>query len=123
MGTYVMPTRMTVTSSKTERYGKATRWVPIFPELRPYLDEACFAKDADKSWVVPMMAGVADRHDQTVTDDHFADAQESGDELGMQHPVLNRGEAHEKTRSVHNVRENVSFSEVVAILEDSLPCG
>jgi len=33
--------RFRVTSSKTEHYeGKAERWVPIFPELRPYLEEA-----------------------------------------------------------------------------------
>lgn len=167
--------RMTVTSPKTERYGKATRLVPIFPELRPYLDEAYFAKDADKTWVVPMMAGDADKnlgttfrkivrragveewpkpfqncrasrqteleqrfptyvvcswlgntptiahkHYLTVTDDHFAEAQKSGDKLGMQHPVSSRHEAHEKNRNVENVRENASFSEVVAILEDSL---
>jgi len=33
--------RFTVTSSKTEHHeGKATRIVPLFPELRPYFDEA-----------------------------------------------------------------------------------
>jgi integrase len=33
--------RFLVHSPKTEHHdGKATRWVPIFPELRPYLDEA-----------------------------------------------------------------------------------
>jgi hypothetical protein len=33
--------RFRVTSPKTERHeGKAERWVPIFPELRPYLEEA-----------------------------------------------------------------------------------
>ncbi len=33
--------RFLVHAPKTERHeGKATRWVPIFPELRPYLDEA-----------------------------------------------------------------------------------
>ena len=32
--------RFQVTSSKTEHHaGKGTRWVPIFPELRPYLEE------------------------------------------------------------------------------------
>jgi len=33
--------RFRVTSPKTEQYeGKAERWVPIFPELRPYLEKA-----------------------------------------------------------------------------------
>ncbi len=39
--------RMTVTSPKTEHHeGKGSRVVPIFPELRPYLDEAYF-QDSD----------------------------------------------------------------------------
>ena len=54
--------RFTVTSPKTKRYGKATRVVPIFPELRPYLDEAYFRDDGDKTWVVPMLAGNADKN-------------------------------------------------------------
>ena len=54
--------RFTVTSPKTKRYGKATRVVPIFPELRPYLDEAYFRENGDKTWVVPMLAGNADKN-------------------------------------------------------------
>ncbi len=39
--------KMTVRSSKTEAYeGKATRVVPIFPELMPYLQAAWTAKPA-----------------------------------------------------------------------------
>ena len=34
--------RFTVTSRKTERYGKASRVVPIFPELRSFLDNAYY---------------------------------------------------------------------------------
>lgn len=54
--------RFTATSPKTQRYGKAARVVPIFPELRPFLDEAYFRDDADKTWVVPMLAGNADKN-------------------------------------------------------------
>jgi integrase len=38
--------RLTVPSSKTARYGKASRVVPLFPELRPYL-EAAFENAAE----------------------------------------------------------------------------
>ena len=49
--------RFTVTSPKTKRYGKGTRVVPLFPELRPYLDEAfTMARDGD-TWVIPMLDG------------------------------------------------------------------
>ncbi len=165
--------RFTVTSTKTKRYGKATRVVPIFPELRPYLDEGYFRDDGDKTWVVPMLAGnaeknlgtrfrkiirragvevwpkpfqncrssrqteleqqfptyvvcawpgntptVAHKHYLTVTDDHCTAATETGDQLGTQPPVGTRGDSQKKTRIIHNLRENASFSEVVAILED-----
>ena len=49
--------RFTVTSPKTKRYGKATRVVPLFPELRKYLDEAFSMADEGDSWVVPMLGG------------------------------------------------------------------
>ena len=166
--------RFTVTSPKTKRYGKASRIVPIFPELRPYLDEAYFRDDGDKTWVVPMLAGDADKnlgtrfrkiirragvdvwpkpfqncrssrqteleqqfptyvvcawlgntptvahkHYLTVTDDHFTAAAKTGDKLGTQTPVLTRSDSQEKTRTVHFVRENASFSEVVGILENA----
>ena len=49
--------RITVTSPKTRRYGKGTRVIPLFPELRPYLDEAfTMAKEGEK-WVIPMLDG------------------------------------------------------------------
>jgi integrase len=54
--------RFTVTSPKTQWCGKATRVVPIFAELRPFLDKAYFRDDADKTWVVPMLAGNADKN-------------------------------------------------------------
>ncbi len=149
------------------------RVVPIFPELRPYLDEGYFRDDGDKTWVVPMLAGNADKnlgtrfrkiirragvevwpkpfqncrssrqteleqqfptyvvcawpgntptvahkHYLTVTDDHFTAATETGDQPGTQPPVGTRGDSQKKTRIIHNLRENASFSEVVAILED-----
>ncbi|MGE0377389.1 MAG: tyrosine-type recombinase/integrase [Planctomycetaceae bacterium] len=54
--------RFTVTSPKTKRYGKGTRLVPIFPELRLFLDEAfCLATEGE-SWVVPMLGGNADKN-------------------------------------------------------------
>ena len=54
--------RFTVTSPKTKRYGKESRIIPIFPELRPYLDDAYFREDGDKKWVVPMLAGTTDKN-------------------------------------------------------------
>ena len=49
--------RFTVTSPKTKRYGKASRIVPIFPELRPYLSKALEMADDHELWVVPMLEG------------------------------------------------------------------
>lgn len=43
---------MLVVSPKTARYeGKESRLIPIFPELRPYLEEACASRNQDE-WVV-----------------------------------------------------------------------
>ena len=62
---------------------------------------------------------VAHKHYLTVTDEHFASAvAETGDSRGMQTPVLHRTDSQKKTRTVHTVRENASFSEVVGILEN-----
>ena len=49
--------RFTVTSPKTKRYGKASRVVPLFPELRMYLDEAFSMADEGATWVIPMLTG------------------------------------------------------------------
>lgn len=49
--------RFTVTSPKTKRYGKGTRVVPLFPELKPFLDEAFSMAQEGDSWVVPMLNG------------------------------------------------------------------
>ena len=170
--------RFTVTSPKTKRYGKGTRVVPLFPELRPYLDEAFSMASEGDSWVIPMLNGqpaknlgttfrkiirrvgvkvwpkpfqnlrssrqteleqeyptyvvcswlgntptVAHKHYLTVTDEHFANAtateSKTGDQRGMQTSARARMAAHEKTRTVHIVRENASFSEVVGILESA----
>ena len=62
---------------------------------------------------------IARKHYLTVTDEHFATAANTGDKLGTQTPVLTRGDSQKKTRTINKVRENASFSEVVAILEDS----
>jgi hypothetical protein len=41
--------RIRVRSPKTEHHeGKAERWVPLFPELRPYLDKAFFDPSRDE---------------------------------------------------------------------------
>ena len=54
--------RMTVTSPKTEHHeGKGTRIVPLFPELRPYLDEAYFREADSRNEFV-----IARRHDGNV---------------------------------------------------------
>jgi len=54
--------RFTVTSPKTKRYGKPTRIVPLFPELKPYLDEA-FTKAAEGDiWVIPMLKGMPSKN-------------------------------------------------------------
>jgi len=174
--------RFTVTSPKTKRYGKGTRIVPIFPELRPYLDEAFSMAGEGESWVIPMLAGeptknlgttfkkiirgaglepwpkpfqnlrasrqteleqsfptyvvckwmgntpsVAHKHYLTVTEDHFQQATENwgqtGDKLGTQPPVLPRTESQQKTRTPKKVRENATFAEVVAILENGRVAG
>jgi len=49
--------RFTVTSPKTKRYGKGTRVVPLFPELRPFLNEAFSLASEGDSWVIPMLNG------------------------------------------------------------------
>lgn len=49
--------RFTVTSPKTQRYGKGSRVVPIFPELRPFLDEAFSMAAEGEQFVVPMLQG------------------------------------------------------------------
>ncbi|WP_197529288.1 tyrosine-type recombinase/integrase [Aeoliella mucimassa] len=166
--------RFTITSPKTRRYGKETRVVPIFPELRPFLDDAYFSEDADKTWVVPMLGGKADKnlgttfrkiirragtepwpkpfqncrssrqteleqiyptyvvcawlgntptiahkHYLIVTDGHFKMAVEAGDKLGTRTPVSTRHDSQKRLQSVHSVRENTSFSEVVGIMENT----
>jgi len=49
--------RFTVTSPKTKRYGKGSRVVPLFPELRRFLDEAFAMAGEGEHWVVPMLSG------------------------------------------------------------------
>jgi len=170
--------RFTVTSPKTKRYGKASRVVPLFNELRPFFDEAFSMAAEGETWVVPMLNGditknlgttmrkiirrsgveawpksfqnlrssrqteleqqfptfvvcswlgntpsIAHKHYLTVTDEHFATATQNGglagDKLGMQPPVSCRTVSHKKPQNVQKVRENVSFSEVVSILENA----
>jgi len=171
--------RITVTSPKTARYGKATRVVPLFLELREALDEAFSMADEGETWVIPMLGGepnknlgttfkkivrragvevwpkpfqnmrssrqtdleqdfptyvvcrwlgntpkIAHKHYLKVTDDHFKMATHSGgrtgDKRGTQPPVSPRTESQQKPQSVQKVRENASFSEVVALLENGL---
>jgi hypothetical protein len=54
----------------------------------------------------------------TVTDEHFVAAAQTGDSRGMQTPVLSRTDSQQKSCTIHSVRENASFSEVVAVLEN-----
>ena len=49
--------RLTVTSPKTERYGKPTRVIPLFQELRGFLDDAFAMASEGETWVVPMLCG------------------------------------------------------------------
>jgi integrase len=50
--------RFRVTSPKTERHeGKAERWVPIFPELRPYLEEAFERAEPGAVYVIARYRG------------------------------------------------------------------
>ena len=166
--------RFTVTSPKTKRYGKGSRVVPLFLELRPFLDEAFSMASEGETWVIPMLDGkptknlgttfkkivrragvnvwpkpfqnlrssrqteleqqfptyvvcawlgntpsIAHKHYLTVTDEHFDTAAKTGDSLGMQPPVSRRTDSQKKTRTVHLVRENASFAEVVGILENA----
>ena len=47
-----------MTSPKTEHHaGKASRLVPMFPELRPYLEEAWDAAEEGQEYVVPSNTG------------------------------------------------------------------
>ena len=49
--------RFTVTSPKTKRYGKPSRVVPLFSELRGPLDEAFAMAQEGEQWVIPMLGG------------------------------------------------------------------
>ena len=45
--------RIRVSSPKTEHHeGKDHRWIPIFPELRPYLDAVWEAAEPGAEWVI-----------------------------------------------------------------------
>jgi hypothetical protein len=39
------------------RKGRSKRGVPLFPELRPFLDEAYQMASEGSSWVVPILEG------------------------------------------------------------------
>lgn len=46
--------RMRIRSSKTECHeGKGSRWVPLFPELRPFLEDANHQAQPDDAFVIP----------------------------------------------------------------------
>jgi len=49
--------RVTDTSPKKNRYGKGSRVVPLFLELRRFFDEAFAMTGEGECWVVPMRAG------------------------------------------------------------------
>lgn len=51
--------RVTVPSPKTEHHeGKATRTIPLFPELRPHLEEAFERAEPGADWVITMRRDV-----------------------------------------------------------------
>ena len=50
---------------KTARHGKATRTLPLFPELRLYLDRAFSNAAEGEVWVVPMLGGNPDKNLET----------------------------------------------------------
>ena len=54
--------RIVVSSPKTERYGKASRVIPLFPELRPFLEEALDMAPERTVYVVPRLEGNADKN-------------------------------------------------------------
>ena len=57
--------RMTVRSKKTEHHeGKASREVPIFPELRPFLEEAWEQAEAGQEYVITRYRGNANLRTQ-----------------------------------------------------------
>ena len=49
--------RFIVISLNTERYGKGSRKIPIFPELLPFLEKAFEMADENATWVSPMSKG------------------------------------------------------------------
>ena len=173
--------RFTVTSPKTERYGKASRVVPLFPELLPYLEEAFDKADVGATWVIPRLGGnttknlgttfkkiigragvevwpkpfqnlrssrqteleqryptyvvcrwmgntpkIADKHYLQVTESHFEAAVAGdkrgtiGDKRGTQPPAPSRTVSRTASRKPLEIRDNASFSEVVALFENAL---
>jgi integrase len=54
--------RFIVTSPKTARYGKGQRTVPLFPNLRRFLDEAFQMAPEGCTWVVPMLEGLGSKN-------------------------------------------------------------
>ena len=49
--------KITVPSPKTERSGKSYRVIPLFPELRPYLDEMRSLPSTGSAYVIPRYRG------------------------------------------------------------------
>jgi len=57
--------RFLVHSPKTERHhGGASRWVPIFPELRPYLEDAREVAAADETHLIRRHRGIDNHRDR-----------------------------------------------------------
>ena len=50
--------RLTVTSSKTRRYGKPIRVVPLFSDRGSALDEVFAMAEEGEQWVIPMLCGL-----------------------------------------------------------------
>ena|GEM_PF-4188579 len=92
----------------------------------------CYGRCASGVQVAGQYPEVANKHYLTVTEDHFQMAAGgvgqsedenwglTGDKLGMQPPAERGRTAQKKSRTITMARENVSFSEVVGILKNTL---
>ena len=80
--------------------------------------EQCFPTYVVCAWLGNTPA-VAHKHYLTVTDAHYETAARTGDSRGTQTPALGRTEPQQKNRTLRKVWDNVSFSEVVGVLENT----
>ena len=101
--------RFTITSTKTKKYGKGTQVCPIFPELRPFLEDALAVAADGQRWVVPLLGGreVDDQGERLIT-------------RGMQPLVMGRNDSQGSQQTAINVDDNARISEIVDEVENRL---